>query len=152
MHLKRETFDDETLGQCAFELYGSNRALFEVFDGAACGTDKVVVWFRIRIDAQRAAMEVDLVHDPRFEKCVERLVDSRQRHRGHLSTNLLVDLFRIRMPGKRSQSLKDYRALVRSGQAMLMAKLAKRLRAIRVLSGGMLHKGVDEAKSQRIRV
>ena len=110
------------------------------------------MWFRIRIDPQRAAMEVDLVHDPRFEKCVERLVDSRQRHRGHLSTDFLVNLFRIRVSRKRRQSLEDHRALMRSGQAVPMAKLAKCLRAVRVLSAGMLHKGVDEAKSQRIRV
>ena len=110
------------------------------------------MWFRIRIDAQRTAMQIDLVHDSGFEKCVNSLVDRRQRHRRHLPADLFVNLFRIRMSRKRSERLEDHRPLMRSGQAMLMAKLAKRLRGVGVMFVCALHKGIDEENSQRIRV
>jgi hypothetical protein len=152
MHLKRETFDNKTVGQCALELYRRDGALVEIFDGATRGTNKVVMWFRIRIDPQRSAMQVDLVNDPRFQKSMERFVHSRQRHRRHLTTNFLVNLFRIWVSRKRRQRLEDHRTLMRSGHAMRMTKLTKSLRAVVVMFSDVLHKGVDGPNSKRIRV
>jgi hypothetical protein len=48
------------------------------------------------------------------------------------------------MPRQRGQCLEDHCALMRSGHAMLMAKLAKRFRAVVGMFDSTLHKTIDE--------
>ena len=100
----------------------------------------------IWIHTKRTAVKADLIHNSRFKKCVQSLVDSRQRYGRNLRPHSGVHLFRPRVSRHILQRVINHVPLVRSRKTIAVTQLAEPDLCLN------LHKAIDEAIGKRIRL
>jgi len=95
--------------------------VIDVDDRLAPGAHQMMMRAVVAINSKRPVVNADFTKDSRIEKCVDGLVDRRQRDCRNLLSDPLEDFFRTGMARHCHQRLKDDLPLVGHRPAMLVA-------------------------------